>query len=110
MPCYSTIITVLIDLTAIEAAAKTLGITLTRRTPNSYTLKRGNEYINIERAREGDKFSTSPYSGSPKYESEILKPIVIAYARERVKQFAKKKGYTVSAGSKPGQLVLTKYS
>lgn len=106
MPCNSKIQTVLIDIAVIEAAAKVLGITVTKRTVNSYTLKRGNEQVGIERTREGEKFSTTAYSG----ETTLLKELVPAYAKERVKAFAKSKGYTLSAGSKAGEYVLTKYS
>lgn len=106
MPCNSKIQTVLIDIAVIEAAAKALGITITKRTANSYTLKRGNEQVGIERPREGEKFTTALYSG----ETSLLKELVTAYAKERVKQFAKSKGYTLSAGSKSGEFVLTKYS
>ena len=106
MPCYSTIQTLLIDLAAIEAAAKALGITVTRRTENSYTLKRGSEQIGIERPRAGEKFQTSAYSA----EGKLMQDLLPAYAKERAKQFAKSKGYTLSAGSKAGEYVLTKYS
>lgn len=106
MPCYSLIETVLIDLKTIEAAALALGITVIKRTPNSYTLRKGAEQVGIERTREGAKFSTS-YASS---EGNLLKSLIPAYAKERVKQFAKSKGYTVSAGSKPNTFVLTKYS
>jgi len=106
MPCYSTIQTVLLDLVAIEAAAKSLGISVTRHTPNSYTLRKGNESVTITRTREGEKFTTSYASG----ETSLLKSIIPAYAKERVKQFARSKGYVVSATGKPGQYALTKYS
>lgn len=110
MPCFSKILTLLIDLKTIEEAAKALGISVTKRTPNSYTLRRGSEYINIERVKEGEKFSVSPYSSSNGFQEQILKPLLIGYARERMKQFAQKRGYTVSTGSKPNSYVLTKYS
>jgi hypothetical protein len=106
MPCYSKIQTILIDLTTIEAAVKSLGIQITKRTPNLFILKRGDEQVEISRTREGERFTTS-YASS---EGELMKTIVPAYAKERVKQFARSKGYTVSAGTKPGQFVLTKYS
>jgi hypothetical protein len=109
MPCYTKIQTLLIDLKIIEQAAGTLGITVTKRTANSYTLKRGDEQVTIERTQEGEKFYTSVYSGSNNFESQIIQPLTLAYAKERVKQFAKGKGYTVSAGSKPNTYVLSKY-
>ena len=110
MPCYSRIETILIDLKTIEAAAQTLGIQVIRRTNNSFTLKRGNEHIGIERLREGEKFYASPLSGTSNYTEQILKPLTQAYAKERVKAYYKGKGYTVAAGSKPNSLVFTKYS
>ena len=39
-----------------------------------------------------------------------MQDLLPAYAKERAKQFAKSKGYTLSAGSKAGEYVLTKYS
>lgn len=56
--------------------------------------------------REGEKFQTSAYSG----ETSLFKELIPAYAKERVKQFAKTKGYTLSAGTKAGDFILTKYS
>lgn len=106
MPCFSKTETVLIELTVIQSVAKALGIEVIRRTANSYTLKRGTEQVGIERVREGEKFSTALYSG----ETSLLKELIPAYAKERVKQFAKSKGYTLSAGQKSGEYVLTKYS
>lgn len=110
MPCFSRIQTVLIDLLTIEAAAKTLGIQVLKRTPNSYTLKKGSEQVNIERTREGEKFTTSMYSGSDNFQTTILQPITMEYAKERVRKFAKSKGYNLSAGTQTGEYILTKYS
>lgn len=110
MPCYSKVQTVLIDISSIEEAAKTIGMTVTKDTANKYTLRRGNDYISIERTREGEKFSTVAMSGSNGYMENIVKPLTVAYARERVKKYYRSKGYTVAAGSKPNQLTFTKYS
>lgn len=109
MPCYSKIQTVLIDLKTIEAAAAKLGITISKRTANRFTLKKDGEHIDIERASEGEKFSTMTYSGSGNWPDEIITPLTLEYARARVKDFAQKKGYTLSAGTKAGELVLTSY-
>jgi len=109
MPCYTRVQTLLIDLKIIEQAASALGMTVTKRTANSYTLRKGNEYVTLERTKEGEKFYTSTYSGSDGFLENIIQPLTLAYAKERVKQFAKSKGYTVSAGSKPNAYVLTKY-
>lgn len=105
MPCNSLIQTILIDINTIQKAADALGITVIKRTNNSYTLRKGDEQVTIERTREGEKFSTALYSAN----GDLLASLVPAYAKERVKQFAKSKGYTVSAGSKPNTFVLTKY-
>lgn len=109
MPCFTKIQTLLIDLATLEAAAKVLGITVTKRTANSYTLKRGNEQVGIERIREGEKFYVAAMSGTNNFQKEILEPLTTGYAKERVKQFAKTKGYTVAAGTKAGEYILTKY-
>ena len=109
MPCFTKIQTLLIDLAIIEQTAAALGITVTKRTANSFTLRKGDQHLNIERTREGEKFYVAPYSASNGFEAGILQPLTQGYAKERVKQFAKSKGYTVSAGSKPNTYVLTKY-
>lgn len=109
MPCFSKIETLLIDLAIIQQAAAALGITVTKRTANQYTLVRGNERVDIERTQDGQKFWTKTYSGSELFQAEIIQPLTQAYAKEKVKAFAKSKGYTVSAGSKPNTYVLSKY-
>lgn len=103
MPCYSQIETVLIDIATIEKAAALLGITVSRRNANSYVLQKGSERIIIDRTGEGEKFYTSASQNG------IIKPLSQAYAKEMIKAFAKKKGYVVSAGSKPGEIILTQY-
>lgn len=110
MPCYSKIKTVLIDVKTIEDAAKSLGIEVIRRNNNLYTLRHRNQNINIQRAGEGEKFETVAYTGTGHYMEDILQPLTLAYAKERMKQFARKTGYTVSADSKPNAYILTKYS
>lgn len=110
MPCYSKIQTVLIDIKSVEDAAKSLGIEVVRRSNNLYTLKHGNQSINIRRTGEGEKFETVAYTGTGRYVEDILQPLTLTYAKERMKQFARKTGYTVSADSKPNAYILTKYS
>lgn len=110
MPCFSKIQTLLIDLATIESAAKSLGIEALKRTSNSYTLKKGNIQVGIERTREGEKFFIPAFSGSGDFQNEIMQPLTQEYGKERMKYWAKKRGYTVSTGSKPNQYVLSKYS
>lgn len=109
MPCFTRVKTSLIDLNTIEEAAKVLGIQVIKRTPNSYTLRKGGEQIGIERNREGEPFYVAQYSGTDNYQGEILKPITAGYTASVVKAFYKSKGYTVAAG-KPNELIFTKYS
>lgn len=109
MPCYSKVPTVLLDFAVLVAAAENLGIVVIKRTPNRYTLRKGDEHIDVERAELGQKFNTVAYSGSNNWDTEIIPPLVQAYAKEQIKSFAKKNGYTLSAGSKPGELVLVSY-
>jgi hypothetical protein len=109
MPCYSNIQTVLLEMKSIEAAAALLGIKIEKRTANAYTLRKGNEYITIQRSADGQKFETKAYSGSGKWDTEIMQPLVKAYAKEQIKVFAKKSGYTLSAGSQPDTYVLTSF-
>jgi len=109
MPCYSGIETKLTDLETVQKAAEATGITVTKRSATRYTLSKDGESIDIE-CKAGEKyFSTVAYSGSSNWPDAIIRPLTQQYAKERVKQFAKKRGYMVSAGSKPGQVVLTKY-
>jgi len=109
MPCYSNVKTVLITLADIEAAAKFLGIKLEKHNANRYTLRKGREHITIERTKEGEAFYTQSYSGSNSWDTEIIQPLVQAYAKEKLKTFAKKNGYTLSAGAKDGAFVLTSF-
>ncbi len=110
MPCFTQIETKLILLETIIAAAEKLGIKVERRNANSYTLRKGDEFIVIERTAEGQPFFVKPYSGSNAWNEQILKPLTVEYTKETVKAYYKKQGYTVGAGSKPNQLIFTKYS
>lgn len=109
MPCYSKVTTLLIDLTAIEEATKSLGITVQKHSHNRITLSKGNEQITLSRNVGEKKFSTVPYSGSASWDTEILQPLIPAYAKVQVKKFAAKRGYTLSVGSQPGEYVLNSY-
>lgn len=110
MPCYSKLETKLIDLETMKAVAKALGIELVMRTKNSYTLRKGNEYINIERKAEGEPFFTVAMSGSNRWDTEILQPLTVEYTKSKVKAYYKSKGYSVSFGQSNDELVFTKYS
>lgn len=110
MPCFTRVATSLIDLAVIEETAKKLGIQVIKRTPNSYTLRRGNEQVTIERTKAGEKFFISPFSGTDGYQAEIMKPMTLGYTVAVVKKLYKSEGYAVSAGEIPNQLVFTKYS
>jgi hypothetical protein len=109
MPCYSNIQTVLIDLDVVKSVAESMGISVIMKRPNRYTLKTGREHIDIERTEAGQKFNTVAFSGSDNWENEILQPLVMGYAKAQLKAFAKKSGYTLSAGSKSGEYIFTSY-
>lgn len=109
MPCYSSMQTVLTDLDAIQEAAKSLGITVQKLAEGRYRLLRNGEHITLQRRPGEKKFSTEAYSGSNAWPEAILQPLVQSYAKVKVKQFAAKRGYNASAGTKPGQIVLTSY-
>ena len=113
MPCYSSIQTDLIDIATIEKVAPGLGITVTRRNSNRYILgktdARGRTEVEIRREKEGEKFSTVPGTQYGNIEDDLITPLTQAYAKDKIKTFAAKRGYTVSAGNKPGEYVLTSY-
>lgn len=110
MPCYTKIATKLIDLRFVEAAAKNLGIEISKRTANVYTLKKGYEHLTLERTKEGEAFFVQAYSGSNNILEEIVSPLTAEYTKAVTVDFYKRKGYTVSSGQKPGELIFTKYS
>jgi hypothetical protein len=109
MPCYSSTPTVLIDMSVIEKVTALLGIVITKHNANLITLTKGREYIKLQREDAKSKWAIVPYSGTGYFPTAILEPLGMAYAKEMVKKFAQKKGYTVSVGDKPGELVLTTY-
>lgn len=109
MPCFSNIQTILIDLEVIQQVAEQAGFTVSRRTANRYTISKGREHIDIERTEAGQKFNTVAYSGSNNWPTEIIEPLVVGYAKAKLKAFAKKSGYVLSAGNKPNEYVLTSY-
>ncbi len=110
MPCLTTIKTTLIVLATIEEAAKALGITMEKRTANSYTLRKGREYVTIERETADQPFNIRAISGSNNWQTDILQPLTGKYTEVTVKNFYRAQGYTVSAGQKAGEFIFTKYS
>lgn len=109
MPCYVNIQTVITDLDSLEKAAAELGITVEKHSANLITLRKGSDYIKLERQAGSKKFDTVRYSGSNNWPETILNPLLPAYAKKQIKKFAARKGMTVSAGAKQGQYVLTSY-
>lgn len=109
MPCYSKIETVLIDLKAIEQAAKETGITV-ERIGNRIRLSKGLEHLSLERTQENDRFHVVPYSGSDNWPTEITDPLSSAYAKTMIKTWAQKNNYQFSAGKGQGEYVLTQYT
>lgn len=109
MPCFTKVPTKFLSIETLQTAAQALGIKLEKRTSNSYTLRKGNEYIVIERDDASQPFSVRPYSGSNRWDTEIMKPLTVEYTKETVKAYYKYKGYKVSAGKNETQLVFTKY-
>jgi hypothetical protein len=109
MPCYSNIKTVMLDIATIEQVAAELGIKVEKRNANSYTLRKDREYITIERDALDQPFHTRAYSGSNAWDTQIMDPMLPAYAKAQIKKVMKAKGYTVASGSKPNELVFTSY-
>ena len=110
MPCYSTIQTQMIDLQTIERAANALGMKVSRVNENKLTLtsKSGRASLTLSRNRKEDKFTYNPYLNGTEgdYEAEILTPLVQGYAKETLKAWGRKNGYTLAMGKKPGEYEL----
>lgn len=109
MPCFSRIETVLIDLSTIEKAAKETGVTVERISDNRLRLKKGDERVYLERSREGEKWFVEQYSGTDYFDTAIINPLSIAYAKSTIKTWAQKNNYQFSAGKSQGDYVLTQY-
>jgi len=107
MPCYSNTKTVLIHLAEMLKSAKTLGISVKEINENLIRLEKGREYINLQRSAVGEKWELVPYSGSGYFPRDILEPLGMTYAQTMLKKFAAKKGYTVTPGKQPGELIFT---
>lgn len=109
MPCYSNIQTVMLDIATIEKVAAELGVKVEKKTANSYVLRKDGEYIAIEREAADKPFYTRRYSGSGSWDTAIIEPLLLAYAKDKIKKVMKAKGYAVAAGSKPNELLFTSY-
>lgn len=107
MPCYSTIQTKLTDLEAVKKAAEILGHTVETRSGGSVlTINSANATISIYR-RGAAKFLNA--EADLPDDRALLTQVTRQYAIGKVKDLARKKGYLVSQGTKPGQYVLTSY-
>ncbi len=109
MPCYSIIQTKLIDLVMIQKAVNEIGAKVTSLTPNNIVIEKGGKRIALERPRENENYSLIFRRSSSDY-NELLDSLTVSYAKNTLKAWAKKSGYTFSAGSKPGEYVMTQYS
>ena len=108
MPCYSVIQTKLITLTIIQQAVKEIGAKVTSLSPNNIFIEKGDKRLALERSREGETYRLMTSSSSWDYE-ELLDSLTMSYAKNTVKAFGKKYGYTFSAGKNPGEYELVEY-
>jgi hypothetical protein len=106
MPCYSRVETKLKDVPALQAAAAAAGMTLEVNSKTLVTLVHGSTRLQFQRLNE-----TMPFVCYAEYDKQkaMLNAVTSRYAEARVKAFAKKRGYMVSQGAKPGEFVLTSY-
>ncbi|MBI5954386.1 MAG: hypothetical protein HY865_22240 [Chloroflexi bacterium] len=109
MPCFSTIPTKLLDVEMIKKAVAEIGAKITSLSPNNIVVEKGKERISLERSRSDDNYSVA-LSRSSYNCQDLLETLTISYAKNTVKAWAKKNGYTFSAGSKPGEYVMTQYT
>ena len=109
MPCYSVVQTKLINLPIIQQAVKEIGAKVTALSPNNIVIEKGDKRLALERSREGETYRLMTNRSSWDYE-ELLESLTVSYAKNTLKAWAKKSGYTFSAGSKPGDYVMTQYS
>lgn len=109
MPCYSTIKTKLIDLVMIQKAIKEIGAKILAQSPNTIVIEKDGKHISLDRAREGENYRLMTSRSSWDYE-ELLATLTISYAKNTVKAWAQKNGYTFSVGKNPGEYVMTQYT
>lgn len=109
MPCYSTIETKLLDLVMIQKAIKEIGARILAQSPNNIVIEKDGEHISLMRSREGENFILMTNRSSDDYE-KLLDSLTVSYAKNTLKAWATKSGYSFSAGSKPGEYVMNKYN
>ena len=111
MPCYTTVQTNFIDVDALQAAAKEMGITMQAQGANAFRLRstKTGDYVTIQREKPGAKFQTETYSASDDYVEEILNKLAQPYGKVMLKKWSQKNGYNFAAGTKPNEYVMTKY-
>ena len=110
MPCYSRIATVLIDLANIEKAAKATGVSVERLSDNRLKLRKGDERVYISREKAGEKWYVDQFSGTDFFDTAIIEPMSVAYAKATIKDWAQKNNYQFSAGKGRDEYVLTQYT
>lgn len=108
MPCYSVIQTKLIDRLMIEKAVKEIGAKIIAQSPNNLVIEKDGKQISLDRAHEGENYRLMTNRSSSGYE-EILNSLTVSYAKTTLKTWAQKTGYTFSAGTKPGEYIMTQY-
>lgn len=109
MPCWTKTETKLLDIATVQSAADALGITVEKVTNNRFILRKGNEYITIERAYENEPFFTKALSGSSAWDTEIMQPLTVEYTTQKVVGYYESQGYTYQQ-DEAGKLIFTRYS
>jgi hypothetical protein len=101
--------TKLINLVIIQQAIKEIGAKVTALSPNNIVIEKGDKRLALERSREGENYRLMTSRSSWDYE-ELLDSLTVSYAKNTLKAWAKKSGYTFSAGSKTGEYIMTQYT
>lgn len=109
MPCWTKTETKLLDLATLQSAADALGITVEKVTNNRYVLRKGNDYITIEREYTYSPFFTKALSGSNSWDTEIMQPLTVEYTTQKVIAVYEAEGYTFQK-EPDGKLIFTRYS
>lgn len=91
MPCFSTIRTKLTDGARIESALRAIGYKVEVPNPNHITGSRGGEVITFTRRYKADAFNAILDTGN-------LPAISRKYAEIGVREWARKRGYSVGIG------------
>lgn len=100
MPCYSTIQTNLVDADALKDLGDAFGVKA--YSENQVVIHKGYATLTLRRSAKTEKFSANG-------DTSILDEVVSAYAKSKVKAFAKKYNYTVTRGNAANEFVLTSY-